>query len=354
MVAAMGSCVPLLVVFSWFAMMAPKGKSKANAKATGKRTRDEDDDEGAKALVKVEKDARGQYPAIPTDELNKLNSRLNNLKAQGIMSPAEEFRAKSRIEKRDWFWEKYRFNKDILYVRRKETQNTSFVQTATNMEGKVTKWKIAELNGIIPGVPDYLAKVDALVADLASEPHPTKALADLGELVYHYTHEKMKESSDVHERSSALGIEADVDKSSYKHAAEDMGVTIPGSSSSSADVTIADWKQQWMDLMKEAEKETLKNRRAADEGEHLLYRLKLDVDNKLFQVMVSEAAAKVDGFVTLSKAYSQTLVDLNSQANSAEQALVSTKTLSQVRDNLESVRSSFKAYMDKVKKFTGM
>ena len=54
----------------------------------------------------MERDAKGQYPAIPTEELNKLNSRFHNLKTQGIVAPAEEFRAKTRSEKRDWFWDK--------------------------------------------------------------------------------------------------------------------------------------------------------------------------------------------------------------------------------------------------------
>ena len=56
----------------------------------------------------------------------------------------------------------------------------------------------------------------------------------------------------------------------------------------------------------------------------------------------------------MAKAYSQTLVELSSQANSEEQAKVSTRTLSEVKKKLESARSSFKAYMDKVRKFTGI
>ena len=87
----MGGCMPMLVIFSLFGLMAPKAKSKAKAKATGKRTREEEDTQEREHIgqIKVERDAKGQYPAIPTEELNKLNSRFHNLKTQGIVAPAE-------------------------------------------------------------------------------------------------------------------------------------------------------------------------------------------------------------------------------------------------------------------------
>ena len=58
--------------------------------------------------------------------------------------------------------------------------------------------------------------------------------------------------------------------------------------------------------------------------------------------------------MTLAKAYSQTLVELNTQANSEELAQAAKKTLADVKENLHHVRSGFKEYLGKVRKFTGI
>ena len=119
------------------------------------------------------------------------------------------------------------------------------------------------------------------MADLKSEPHPVKNVADLGELMCYYTHEKMKEAGDVAERSSGRSMKADVHQGSDKTAADDLGITFGrGPTSSIADCYIAERRQQWLDLLKDGEKETLKNRKAADEAESFLHRMKLDADNK--------------------------------------------------------------------------
>ena len=357
-VAGANNCLSFLMLTTLVVFMAPKKKDQATEKPIPKkkRGRNETDEEAEKpldiSLVKVEKNAKGEYPAIPPDELNKLNSRLNHAKASGNPQLFDEFRAMNRIEKRVWFWDVYRFGKDILYAKRSEISKSSTTSTVGKVHGMITKYKVAELNGILPGVQGYNDMVAALVADLESVPHPNKALADLGERLYNYTHEKMNEAVEVEDRSSALEVKVDVAPTSVRQAASDMGIHFPASSST--DVIISEWKQTWLDELFEAEKETNKNKKVLDEADAFLYKLKLDVDNKLFQVMIPEATDKCEGFAKLCKAYNQTLVDLNAACSTAEGSVASIQSLKETKEKLLQVRKDFKTYLAKVRAFTGL
>lgn len=345
------SCMPFLVMMSMVALMAPKGKAKAKAEG-GKRKRDESQDDQGLKNVKVEKNEKGLYPAIPADELNKLNSRLTNFKNKGV-TPSPDFHAMTRAGKREWFWETYRFNKDILYAKREETSTDSRSESSGTVEGWITKWQVAQLNGILPGVPDYESKVDALVKDLPSQQHSNSHLAGLGEMLYQYTHSKMKDVTEKNDRASTLSVKADLEKGSVKTACEDLGIAF--ASGSSVEVTISQWKQDWLDHLKEAEKEVPVNKKRLEEGEALMYRLKIgEQDNKVYQAMLPEITEKVEGFVALGKAYSSTLISLNLQANSLETAAEAAITLEQTKKDLETARNGFKTYVDKVKKFIGL
>ena len=111
------SCLPMFAIMAIVACMPPKGSGKAKA-APGRKRKKEEDEPGEEAEVdlqkiKVEKDAKGNYPAIPASELNRSNSRYSYLKSKGL-KPLDDFTSMERAQKRAWFWEKYRFSKDSL------------------------------------------------------------------------------------------------------------------------------------------------------------------------------------------------------------------------------------------------
>ena len=73
-----GSCRGSFVLVSTFSLMAPKApKEQATAKGKKRARKEDEAEKEAVTNVKEEKDAKGLYPAVPPEELNKLNSRLN-------------------------------------------------------------------------------------------------------------------------------------------------------------------------------------------------------------------------------------------------------------------------------------
>jgi hypothetical protein len=124
--------------------------------------------------------------------------RKLSYKAEGTGEESElakkllsEFDALATVEQQRFFvnrWQLNSKNKNLAAIQQ------DYVKVAEKAKGQVgwfTKYKVAEFQGILPGVPNYEALVDACVADLPSKDHENPKLAALEVKMYHYCHKEM-------------------------------------------------------------------------------------------------------------------------------------------------------------------
>lgn len=352
-------CMPFLMMTG---LMAPKGRKKdaddeevENKPNKRLRERKVPEPEPARDIttVKVERDAKGKLPPIPEDELNRLNSRLRCLSSSGDPQPLKDFLAKTRDEKRTFFWEKYRFDHNIIYVKREEKKESGETISSGTLEGRMTKYMIAQLNGVLPGTKNYEEYCDDLVSNLPAWDHPNEKLAAKGEKVYDYCHEKLKDTSSFDNKSSTLMGKIDIDAKSHGQALADLGISTTSASSTEGAVTIEPWKNDWLAAVREAKEKILNAaQKIFQDADRLLYNLKLDPDNKIHEAVVEELKMKNDKFDCLTKAYGETLVLLNSQANNEESSKTSRETLEKDSASMDVHIKTHKTYVSKVKNFT--
>lgn len=366
---SIGACLPLMMLV---ALMAPKGQAKEKPtkekpEPVSKRAKKDDQakdasekqaaieaEEARLKEVKIEPDTKGKLPAIPADHLARLNSRLRGLQSKGAGQPLDDFLSKTREQKRDWFWNKYRFDKNIIYCKREEKRESVESEITGSIAGQMSKWEIAKLNGALPGIPNYEAICNAYVDGLPVIDHPNQKLHALGERLYEYIHHKHKETMEVDSNTSTLLGKVDLDTSSHAQACLDLdlGKSI-SSSSQDPQLSIAPWKQEWLAAIKEAKEKILAlAKKAVEEADKLHYNLKLDSSNALNHHIIVELDGKLKEFDVLTKAFGDTLVALNLEAKSEDLTIVAKDKLNEDSKNMDYATKTFKLFVSKVKNFT--
>ena len=124
--------------------------------------------------------------------------------------------------KRQFFWGIYK--KDPTLAQFKGTQKHTIENKQENsMEsGWMNKYKVAEMNGIFPGVPDYEALCDDLVSDLQSMPHENPKLAARGFKMYYYFHQHNQKIILNQTKGMDLEQEVALTEQQYNKAVKDL------------------------------------------------------------------------------------------------------------------------------------
>ena len=124
--------------------------------------------------------------------------RKLSYKAEGTGEESElakkllsEFDALATVEQQRFFVNRWQLNSKNRNLAAIQQDYVKVAEKARGQVGWFTKYKVAEFQGILPGVPDYETLVDACVADLASKDHENPKLAALNVKMYHYCHKEM-------------------------------------------------------------------------------------------------------------------------------------------------------------------
>eukprot|EP00969_Alexandrium_andersonii_P260883 11534251-Alexandrium_andersonii.AAC.1 len=106
--------------------------------------------------------------------------------------------------KRRFFWQVYKKDPSLAKFKASTKHTLDNVQRNKVESGWMNKFKIAELNGILPGVPEYDALCEALVSDLQSQPASNKKLSDIGMKEYFYIHNHSQENEGTQTKKTEL------------------------------------------------------------------------------------------------------------------------------------------------------
>ena len=337
--------------------MPPKGKKAAKAKAKEtkpdkeKRKRGGEEDEESSDSDKGP-EVKIEHPPIPTQELNKMNANLRWMAKNGKPEALDEFLALTRPQKREWYWTRYKFDTKCSYVKRSETRTESRIESTGACDGWITKYEIARLNGIAPGIDNYDGLVDAGVVGLETRPHHNLGLADAGVSLYYYVFEKMRHTDQATGRESALEGKVDLTDASKILALKDLGCSdVLESNNAAVELQIPQWKQEWLDVVKSAEAEQRKCKLALNSAEELLHSMEMQVDNKIYNVMAGEVKEKVACFSLVNKTFSATLVAANQKSGAEGEVSILVAAMQADVEELGGHRSGFKTYVDRIKKF---
>ena len=312
------------------AMMAPRKDGKVKTTA-----------------IKQEK----EFPAIPTDELNKMNASLRYKAAHGDAAPLEEYKAcRTLAEKRQWYYTKYQYDKKCTFVRREDVKLDVKEHQKEKLTGWVTKWKIAQLKGILPGVPNYEQMVEACVAGLESRKHEDQGLASMGELQYNCVHQDMERDVEKDINQVAIKGSAEILAASHDRVLSDLHF---GNSAGSGDVVVAEWKQGHMEMLAKCNKELKEAQKLLQEAKGMELKLKCDEESVIGKTVCKELADKYVIFESATQVFAKLVSTEASKGNAVDQAAESVADLKPKMEHFAVHVAQMSKYIKRVKPFCG-
>lgn len=357
----MSSMLCFFPVLLLFGAMAPKAATKAKAKAQSKPTakalgvlkdieKKDEQPEKSKKTPKEKLDVKvedgGKLPAIPPAELNKMNADLRyRATLTGNNEEVQEFVKASRDSKRDFYWNRWKLDRKSSFITRTETRTKDAEQVKTTLVGKVTKFKVAELNGILPGVPNYDDLCNELVKDLTSEPHPT-----LGDklMLYEYNHDLMARVEQRDKRSSGITMQSDLSKGQEKAVMDWMFTEKDGTCASSP--TDPEWLVSYKEILDSAIKMLHVAEKQLEMAHDMKFELSQKTDDKLASLLLEELVAKIEAYKAAKSDYNEAIMDKPhaDETQTEESAKEITNAINEFRSN---IYEPFKGYLRRVKNF---
>ncbi len=156
---------------------------------------------GVAVRVKSEPSGGEELPAIPQTELQKMLSSLAYSKTKGYPADHEEYMKKTHAEKRNYYWNVWRFNPKMASLSEVQKRFSETSVTKNAEEDWMTPAQIAKLNSM----PDTdVEGINAIIADLPVRAHRNVALAKLDRKEYYYKHEHAMMTSEKEGRGSRV------------------------------------------------------------------------------------------------------------------------------------------------------
>lgn len=232
---------------------------------------------------------------------------------------------------------------------------TEGVEEATNtLSGWTTKYAIAALSGIVPGIPSYEELCDAAVAGFEERDSSNEGLKAKGVKEYKLKgHTGLTSTKDFTNRSSGVEASGDVASSSLVQALSDLGMTTTpgGSSSSGPQVELADWLQSYLNTVKSAEKLLSSCEGMQSTAQKTLLSLESQSkDSKLMATLADELNGKFTTFQNFTKEWRKACLDQFGK-KSKDDCQGSEKMLDTVIADSSDHLENFKTYLRKLKQF---